>query len=176
MNKKICFKCGAEKPLSEYYKHKQMSDGHLNKCKECAKADSRVGNVYRVCTECGKHFMAVSSEVKRGGAYTCSRACFYKRLPKILELKNRDMTMTYSSVHYWIKRMRGKPNYCEQCKRSDGATLYDWSNISGEYKRDIDDWQRLCRKCHVTYDIKNNNRTEKWRKSHFSKGDMSESI
>ena len=38
-NKKICFKCNAEKPLSDYYKHKKMGDGHLGKCKECTKKD-----------------------------------------------------------------------------------------------------------------------------------------
>lgn len=38
---KICFKCGAEKPLTDFYKHHKMPDGHVNKCKECNKQDVR---------------------------------------------------------------------------------------------------------------------------------------
>jgi hypothetical protein len=38
---KICFKCGKEKPLSEFYKHPGMADKHLNKCIECTKRETQ---------------------------------------------------------------------------------------------------------------------------------------
>lgn len=38
---KTCFKCSNMRPLSEYYKHKQTSDGLLGKCKSCTKGDTK---------------------------------------------------------------------------------------------------------------------------------------
>ena len=50
MAQKECFRCGATKPLSEFYKHPRMKDGRVNKCKDCNKLDvsrNRLANIER---------------------------------------------------------------------------------------------------------------------------------
>ena len=41
MSTKRCFVCGKDLPLEGFYRHPQMTDGHLNKCIECCKRQSR---------------------------------------------------------------------------------------------------------------------------------------
>lgn len=44
---KTCFRCLAVKPLSDFYKHPMMADGHLGKCAECTKADVAANRIKR---------------------------------------------------------------------------------------------------------------------------------
>jgi len=50
-NSKICFKCSKHLPLTEFYKHQAMADGHLGKCKTCTKSDvaeHRLNNLEKI--------------------------------------------------------------------------------------------------------------------------------
>lgn len=48
MRTKVCFKCDAELPITNFYKHPQMADGHLGKCKACTRYDVRENRKKRV--------------------------------------------------------------------------------------------------------------------------------
>jgi hypothetical protein len=48
---KTCFKCGQSLPRSEFYKHSEMGDGLLGKCKSCTRRDvcnHRAENIERI--------------------------------------------------------------------------------------------------------------------------------
>ncbi len=168
---KQCFRCKEIKLLGQFYKHPDMPDGHVNKCKECNKIDNKTsnGSVARVCTECKKDFRTTKNEVTRrgGGANTCSRECYYTRLRRTIKKEEKSPNWKGDKVgkealHNWVERHLGKPRKCEHCNTLE-AKCYDWANKSQEYKRDLTDWIRLCRKCHTAYDYPT--RIIKWRHS-----------
>ncbi len=57
--------------------------------------------------------------------------------------------VTISSLHDWIKCHKPKVELCEYCHQKPP---YDCANISGKYLRDINDYEWLCRRCHMLKD------------------------
>lgn len=66
----------------------------------------------------------------------------------------------YSAKHKRIIKHFGRPSKCEFCG-SSAAKQFDWANVSGDYKDDISDWKRLCKKCHNGWDASRRHNYEK---------------
>ena len=59
------------------------------------------------------------------------------------------------ALHRWVRNRKPKPLLCECC---GVRKPYDLANVSGEYKRDINDFEWLCRRCHMELDDRMNRR------------------
>lgn len=55
----------------------------------------------------------------------------------------------YAALHDWVKRRLEKPKACQDCGQEKPLDL---ANISQKYKRDLTDWEWICRSCHMTKD------------------------
>ena len=123
------------------------------------------------CKICGKKFYFYPSSQK--GIF-CSVKCsnstrnpvwlhtpelIKKNTNRLLKLIENEEThprwkgddVGYIALHQWVRKHKGEPNECEMCKTKT-AKKFEWANISGEYKRELNDWTRLCTKCHHEYD------------------------
>ena len=91
----------------------------------------------------------------------CSTVCFgiaYRLRRKqnpINETKHykwKGDKVGYYGVHDWITKHYGQPVGCQECGLNDPKRVYHWANLSGEYKRDINDFKRMCVSCHRKFD------------------------
>lgn len=55
----------------------------------------------------------------------------------------------YLALHAWVRRRLVKPDKCPKCGSS---SKLDLANLSNEYRRDLSDWEWLCRRCHMNKD------------------------
>ncbi len=99
-----------------------------------------------ICKDCGVQTSPVKS------VQLC-KACEVKRRRGKAHHAWTGSLVGYSALHSWIRRELGTPNECECCGvNGDGHDMH-WANISGEYKRELSDWMRLCPQCHKDYDL-----------------------
>ncbi len=61
----------------------------------------------------------------------------------------------YLNIHKWIKKYYGKANKCSSDTCDNSSNIFDWALIHGRlYKRDVNNFIMLCRKCHCKYDAR----------------------
>lgn len=92
----------------------------------------------------------------------------YRRGKKFPELSGsnhplwKGIEVSYIALHKWLYRALGQPDTCEFCGKSGlEKQKIHWANKSGEYKRDLRDWIRLCSFCHKKHDFKERERNKK---------------
>lgn len=148
---KECVVCKIMKPP------KSFPRGGLGKtCHMCYYARKKK----QYCTDCSK-------EISRG-PYSRCRSCYHKKRKGVklnltesqrilrsrakLADKNpmwKGDKVGYAALHEWIKARLPKPELCEDCQV---APAIDLANISQKYIRDVNDWEWLCRRCHMVKD------------------------
>jgi len=99
---KTCFNCGKKKPIDEFYKHKKMADGHLNKCIECIKAYA----IERRNGPTGEKIRAYDRA--RGNRQSCSYVQEYRA-------SNPEKYKAHSLVNAAMKRGAIKKHACFVC-------------------------------------------------------------
>lgn len=67
-----------------------------------------------------------------------------------------------SAMHTWVIKWKGRPRECEVCGITT-AKKFEWANVDHSYKRILDDYIRMCTKCHMAYDFEYNNGRDKYR-------------
>lgn len=137
----------------------------------------KVGKIPISCKKCGKIRFIFPILLKKGRGKYCSVSCARRDNPpnwmhQNYEGRGRKIgdaiikgnwreerasawkgdKVSYWGLHLWVNKHLGHPDTCIRCGKKGTGHRMHWSNISGEYKRELTDWQRLCPICHKAYD------------------------
>jgi len=129
---KECFKCKTIKPLEDFYKHSQMADGHVNKCKECNKND--------VTSHRNKN-------IEKVRAYDRERNKIPERIKANVEVnrawraEDSRRVVAHSAVSRAIREGRLDRNPCVRCGEAKSVAHHE------DYDKPLEVmW--LCQPCH----------------------------
>jgi hypothetical protein len=134
---KVCFKCNRDLPRSEFYKHPQMGDGLLGKCKDCSKADVKANRLARL-----DQYSAYERERFKRPERKVQRAAAQRRHREKYPEKNKARAAVRQAI---ASGRLTKPDYCTVCGRGGDVEAHHT-----DYSRPLDVlW--LCFVCHREY-------------------------
>jgi hypothetical protein len=130
---KRCFKCHLVLPLDAFYRHPMMGDGHLGKCKECAKRD---------VTENRRKRAEQYSEYDRRRYQEPTRRAYMQSLAKEHARKNPEKHAARRIAGNAIKCGRLVRQPCVECRNQKSEAHHP------DYSKPLEVvW--LCRRCHM---------------------------
>lgn len=131
---KECFKCRQVLPLGDFYKHKQMRDGHLNKCKKCSRKDVAENRLKRI-----EHYRAYDRG--RGN----------RQPPSYIKEYRKKHPRKYAATNMVNNAIRDGKLFrepCEECGETKTHAHHD------DYEKPLNiRW--LCAACHSTWHSEN---------------------
>lgn len=95
----------------------------------------------KICVGCGVGF-----ETNNNRTRFCTNLC---SKTGVNSHRWKGDAVGIDALHTYVRKNLPKPAKCQSCGE---AEPYDLANISQEYKRDLSDWEWLCRKCHMIKD------------------------
>lgn len=134
---KVCFRCGEDLPIDQFYVHPKMADGHLNKCIDCTKADAtrhRNENLDAIREYDRERAKSDASKSRRRQYQTQSR------------IEHPERWHARAAAAYAKKKGIIKPTPCHFCGATDDLEMHhpDYNKPLRVY------W--LCRVCHRRLD------------------------
>lgn len=128
METKKCTKCGRELPATlEFFYYLKGGIYKGKKYKDGLRS---------YCKKCWKE-------------YKKSHKKQIKMNRKEYKKKNWNKYIYLNNLHKWVKKYKPKQRFCSICNQKRKLEL---SNISGKYKKDINDYWWLCHECHHFFD------------------------
>lgn len=119
--------------------------------------------VFKNCIECNEIFyitpgLVGSLDIKHPEPKYCSNRCrllnpLFKNTGRTrFQSRERSFKGTqkeYYQLHHWVRKNKGKAFWCTFCF---SCKKVEWANISGLYRKELNDYMQLCNKCHFKYD------------------------
>ena len=118
MDGKKCFKCGIKKPLRLFYRHPMMGDGHLGKCKSCAKKDVRANRAANLAYYREYDRLRYQPKPRRKGEGRTITLARWRN-------KNRDKVSAHNKVARAVRAGKLKKLPCVVCGNSRSHGHHD---------------------------------------------------
>jgi len=127
---KTCFKCSRELPLSDFYPHPQMKDGHLNKCKDCTRKDTSARAALLSKDPVWMEKEMERHRIKQRKARAAGEACVLKgEAKRKVQAKHRakypEKALARSRTMHLLKKGLLVRKPCEVCGSKDSEAHHD---------------------------------------------------